>query len=85
MLDLPGNDTLPTWQVHAPPDDWSHVVPATRIADHRRHYLTFEGPVSGDRGSVRRVEEGTAQILSQGPAWLVRLQGKLIAGDFLIG
>ena len=30
----------------------------TPLADHRRVYLGYEGPVSGGRGSVRRVEAG---------------------------
>ena len=28
---------------------------AERIADHRPRYLRYEGPISGDRGSVRRL------------------------------
>jgi len=30
-----------------------------RIADHRQEYLEYEGPISGDRGEVRRVAGGT--------------------------
>ncbi len=29
------------------------------IQPHRRVYLTYEGPISGGRGSARRVDEGT--------------------------
>jgi hypothetical protein len=29
-----------------------------KLADHRIAYLTYEGPVSGDRGFVRQVESG---------------------------
>ncbi len=29
---------------------------------HRWRYLTYEGPVSGDRGVVRRVAEGTCAV-----------------------
>lgn len=29
------------------------------LAEHRRAYLTYEGPVSGDRGHVRRIDAGT--------------------------
>ena len=32
---------------------------AHRISDHRAEYLTYEGPVSGDRGTVRRLTRGT--------------------------
>ena len=30
----------------------------TRIADHRRRYIEYEGPVSNDRGSVQRIAAG---------------------------
>ena len=32
------------------------------LPDHRPHYLTYEGPISGDMGSVRRVEAGEALL-----------------------
>jgi len=53
---------LRTWAVDAP------IVPGVKLAarllpDHRRIYLTFEGPISGDRGSVRRVVEGVFQTI----------------------
>ncbi|MFG0282948.1 MAG: hypothetical protein ACF8R7_00870 [Phycisphaerales bacterium JB039] len=41
------------------------IVPsfeAERIADHRRRYLTYEGPISGNRGRVRRLAEGQLAI-----------------------
>lgn len=31
---------------------------AERLSDHRREYLDYEGPVSGNRGEVRRVARG---------------------------
>jgi len=34
------------------------VVPAQPTGDHRLLYLDYEGPVSGDRGSVTRVDGG---------------------------
>jgi hypothetical protein len=42
----------PTW----PPksgDRW------TRLGEHRRMYLDYQGPVSKDRGTVRRITSGT--------------------------
>lgn len=36
-----------------------------RIGDHRRAYLTYEGPVSGGRGVVSRVLAGTCEILEE--------------------
>lgn len=35
------------------------------LPDHRRIYLTYEGPVSGNRGSVRRVAQGRCQVLDE--------------------
>ena len=37
-------------------------VQLTRLADHRREYLDYEGPVSGNRGTVRRVATGTYEL-----------------------
>lgn len=37
------------------------TAPAFRIENHRSDYLTYEGPVSNDRGHVTRVAEGEAK------------------------
>ncbi|MGN6371125.1 MAG: hypothetical protein ACTHN5_22955, partial [Phycisphaerae bacterium] len=37
---------------------------ATRIQDHRRLYLTYEGDISNNRGQVTRVAAGAARSLS---------------------
>lgn len=42
------------------------TLSAQRIKDHRPMYLDFEGPLSGDRGFVRRVATGT--VLACSPA-----------------
>jgi hypothetical protein len=41
-----------------------------RLPDHRRIYLTYEGPVSAGRGSVTRVAAGQCRMLAQTPAHL---------------
>jgi hypothetical protein len=48
--------------------EWPPTSSATieRIPDHRRHYLTHEGPVSNDRGSVHRVAQGTCTYEIEG-------------------
>jgi len=38
------------------------VQSATKLQDHRKDYLTYEGLVSGNRGSVRRVAEGSFSV-----------------------
>jgi hypothetical protein len=55
------------------------------LPDHRLAYLAYEGPISGDRGLVRRVAEGTFNLLRESPTeWFVRLHGDTIAGDLQI-
>lgn len=40
------------------------MVTATRLADHRKYYLDYEGPVSDGRGHVTRVLVGTYELVS---------------------
>lgn len=76
-----------TWRLLDEPSGESHPR-AERIADHRRLYLDYEGPVSGNRGSVTRWDWGTYSIVDQTDdlitvqlrgtqsAWLVHLPRK---------
>lgn len=45
----------------------SGEVDAIRLPDHRIEYLQYEGDVSGNRGSVQRVEEGRFKLTDAGP------------------
>ena len=57
---------------------------AHRLPDHRALYLTYEGPVSGNRGSVRRELSGACEVTLDGPdraAWTVRFD----AGAWSVG
>src|SRR5687767_7893471 len=56
MFETGPGGPLATWRSA----DWPVNSPAVveRLADHRRKYLDYEGPVSGDRGRVSRVIEG---------------------------
>jgi hypothetical protein len=58
MLETGG--VLRTWRLAAPPQP-GRAVPADFIFDHRLLYLEYEGPVSGDRGTVRRWDRGEYQ------------------------
>ena len=52
------DNTLATWAL----DEMLQPgvsIEAIKLAPHRLDYLQYEGPVSGDRGSVSRVLEGT--------------------------
>lgn len=61
---------LRTWRLDRPLDA-GQTIRTTALPDHRRLYLDYEGPVSGDRGSVRRVLAGQFEILKESPAELV--------------
>jgi hypothetical protein len=62
----PGSD-LTTWRSDRWPIDTP--TPLTKLADHRPAYLEYEGPVSGNRGSVRRVEAGCYHLREFSPTF----------------
>ncbi|WP_437184891.1 DNA polymerase ligase N-terminal domain-containing protein [Planctomicrobium sp. SH668] len=51
---------LRAWRLKEFPD-LNCEIPCEAIADHRVMYLNYEGPVSNDRGSVKRVESGNCE------------------------
>lgn len=62
-LMLERGDVLLTWQLSRDPGDGACLpIPARRIQNHRTHYLDYEGPISGDRGVVTRVDRGCVEF-----------------------
>jgi hypothetical protein len=68
---------------------WSHPEFPTEgkrvrfeaLADHRLAYLEYEGPVSGNRGTVKQVEAGDYEIVEETETLLrYRLHGKELSG-----
>ena len=55
--------TLASWRLLKPVvcGQW---IDAETLPDHRMMYLDYEGPVSRDRGSVKRIASGTYQELT---------------------
>ncbi len=41
-----------------------------RLADHRLAYLSYEGPVSNDRGEVQRIDAGRFEVLEASEIWV---------------
>lgn len=82
---LENAETLLTWRLSRIPAADGNPVPAEPLSDHRRVYLDYEGPVSGNRGTVRRVDVGQFE-------WRVRddcrleceLTGKLLSGWMIL-
>ena len=52
-----------TARVAPPPQDWPSLqrFDLTVIPPHRRAYLDYQGPVSGNRGYIRRLAHGMCQ------------------------
>ncbi len=83
-LMLQDAEALATWQLaQAPALQPGQAMPAKRLADHRTAYLTYEGPVSGDRGEVKRFDEGEYITLARAAdRWEVTFEGNMLAGRY---
>ncbi|HYF15852.1 MAG TPA: hypothetical protein VD971_12355 [Phycisphaerales bacterium] len=69
MLERPGEPWrgLLTFRTRERPDGGGATLHATRLGDHRRAYLEYEGEVSGGRGRVTRVAAGVVEALEERP------------------
>jgi hypothetical protein len=67
---------LQTWRLLAWPIH--EVEEAIRIRDHRPAFLTYQGQLTGDRGNVLRVDEGTCTVESGARRIVVRLFSKTL-------
>lgn len=74
---------LRTWALETPLDG-PQPLKAERLADHRRLYLDYEGPISGDRGEVCRVAAGEYRLLEDSAAQTIvilesaKFRGRLV-------
>lgn len=85
-LMLEHGDVLLTWQLEEEPTP-NHTLPirAQRIGDHRKAYLSYEGPISRGRGQVRRVDDGDVIFEEITAACLrFRLSGQRLIGTFAL-
>lgn len=77
---------LATWKFNRPPESADeHPLAGSRIGDHRRVYLNYEGPISGNRGSVARYDEGDVELRgARDDVWRAAFRGRRLAGDFVL-
>ena len=81
---LEAGSVLRAWRLLGEPGRGRKLA-AEANADHRLLYLDYEGPVSGNRGSVRRWDAGTFEWLADSPARVVVvLRGEKLAGQCVI-
>ncbi len=80
-LMLENGETLRTWAIDAPVVA-GRELPARGLPDHRSIYLDYEGEISGGRGNVRRIDEGTYESKGWSAGLVrVRLQGVQLVGE----
>ncbi len=78
-LMLEASGALRTWRLAALPEP-GRAVPAEPSFDHRMVYLDYEGPVSGDRGRVRRWDWGMYTTEEDADGLVLRLEGTRLRG-----
>jgi hypothetical protein len=77
---LEDGPTLRAWRLLEAPGPFEDV-PAEPITRHRLAYLDYEGPVSSNRGTVRRMDDGTFDWVGETEARVeVMLAGRLLVG-----
>jgi len=84
-------DACRTWRLLTAPDSIIDRIPAEKLVDHRLMYLDYEGPVSGDRGSVHCWDRGTfdwqrndpdlCEVVVAGSKWNGRVRLEQVEGD----
>lgn len=90
LVEMTAESALRSWRLEQPPEP-GLLIRADALPDHRRLYLDYEGPISGNRGEVARWDFGEADICSKGPDEVTleirgqRIQGRAVltrvAGD----
>lgn len=87
-LMLESGDVLRTWRLAAAPAP-GLCVAAEAIGDHRRAYLDYEGPVSGNRGHVQQWDRGSFDgelpaAFTVGQAAELHLHGQRLRGPAVL-
>lgn len=79
MLETDAESPLLTWRL----DHWPDPTTITPLPPHRRAYLTYEGPVSNDRGAVKRVAEGEYEVIGR-TASVLRVRFQADGQEFVL-
>jgi hypothetical protein len=83
-LMLETNGRLRTWELPSPPQPGAQLQ-AHALADHRLEYLDYEGPLTKDRGTVRRWDAGDFMVLSETEFELkIQVFGEHLQGQLLL-
>lgn len=85
LMEAPGQEPLLTWRLAHNPLAARGPIPAQRLPDHRPAYLDYEGPLTGDRGKVRRLDRGPSRLVALNASVCeFELDGERLRGRFCI-
>ena len=85
-LMLEWGDILKTWSLAQEPDRYSTTLIGTPLPDHRILYLDYEGPISGNRGEVRRWDTGRFTLIAEtSKTWTIEFDGERLRGTYSLG
>ena len=80
MLETGPHEPLLTWALAELPNNCRSVT-CEQIPAHRREYLSYEGPISSNRGEVQRWDSGPCQWRKQSAQeYIVSLAGTYLCG-----
>ena len=79
-------ETLKTFRLDRPLHEILHgPAVATPIFDHDKRFLTYEGPVNQNLGTVRIEDSGTLEVLSaEENGWDLKFNGRVLKGQFYL-
>lgn len=73
-------EKLKTWAAEDAPRAGEQVA-CKELGEHRKVYLEYQGPISGDRGTVLRWDQGTFETEWQSDdAWIFKVAGQWLQG-----
>jgi len=76
--------SLHTFRLSAPPDS-TGTITAEPLPEHRKVYLDYEGPLSGDRGTVQRWDRGDYELLAETATRIeAKLRGERLNGTAVL-
>jgi hypothetical protein len=79
---LPGSQ-LATWRSESWPIE--RRISLTRLRDHRRAYLDFQGEIPGYRGRVYQIARGKCEVqIGENATWSIRLLTGMPPQDLII-
>ncbi len=84
MWEEPRREKLRSFRLEQPPAE-GILIRAEALSDHRVAYLDYEGPVSRNRGEVKRWDWGDVESLADTSEEIsLRLLGRRIAGTAVL-